>query len=181
MSVSKKQSQYIAVALSIIITILFVGATIVRAHGSGASFEKQVENMLVDIGYSVEEFSTDSSVVFDFGLKDANEAAVEFTDVWVRIVKDTSTVFATGVHNARLGGAIMTYVFPESGDYELSVRYQNDGENISETTFPIVVKEKKDEEESNHFGILMLAALGLICALIFYVVKMNKKKKSLHE
>jgi len=185
MSISKKQTQYVAVAISIIVTVLFVGIALVRAHGSGASFEKQVDDVLIDVGYSVEEFSTDSSVVFDFGLKDSTETKVLFTDVWVRIVKDTSTVFATGVHNARLGGAIMTYTFSESGNYELSVRYQNDGESVAAAVFPLSVEKSSNGkgDEISSLKNLILGFLGVLLVVIFIILGMrkNRNKVILHE
>ena len=139
MSVSKKQGRYFAVAIAVILTGLFIGSTMVSAHGVGSSFEEQVGETLVDIGYNVEDFTTDTSVVFDFSIKNDEGRELPFTDVWVRIVRDKSTVFATGIYNASLGGAIMTYTFPGTGEYELSARFQDDGKSIVEATFPLVV------------------------------------------
>ena len=178
MSVSKKQSQYIAIALAVIIAVLFVGSATTSAHGSEESFEKQVGNILIDVGYSTANFTTDASVVFNFDVK-SEEEEVFFTDVWVRIVKDTSTVFATGVHNARLGGALMTYKFPGAGQYELSVRYQNDGKNVVEATFPLVVEQ--GEVEQGGRGKITYIVLGFLGGLVlssvpFMLMRRNRRK-----
>lgn len=140
----------------------------VSAHGSGESFELESGGYLMDIGYSVEEFTDDSSVIFSFELKDKEGSVVEFTDVWVRIVEDTATVLATGVHNADLGGALMTYKFPSSGEYKLSARFQNNGENVAEGVFPLTVEQGTADIEGDRgilyavFALLVGLALGLI-------------------
>lgn len=136
----------------------------VSAHGSGESFELESEGYLMDIGYSVEEFTDDSSVILSFELKNKEGSAVEFTDVWVRIIEDTSTVFATGVHNADLGGALMTYKFPSSGDYKLSARFQNNGESLVEGVFPLTVV--KGSSESGGANSLFYSTLGLLGGLV---------------
>jgi len=168
MSKYRKRNQYIAVATATVATILFVGGTIASAHDFGSSFEEEVGDSLIDIGYSVEEFTDDSSVIFSFEIKDETGAMADFSDVWVRIIKEQSTVFATGVHNARLGGALMTYKFPEVGEYELSVRYQNDGKKVAEAVFPLTVG--RGTTSSKGAGGALYAALGFVGGLVLGVI-----------
>lgn len=108
-------STYIAVTIAVVTAALFVAIPFASAHEFGSSFEAEIEDGMIDIGYSVEEFTDDTSVIFDFEVVDANKDEIPFTDVWVRLVRDKSTVLATGVHNADLGGSLLTYKFPSAG------------------------------------------------------------------
>lgn len=161
-------SKYVAVALAVIVASLFVAAQFVSAHEFGNSFELQTEEGLIDIGYSVEEFTDDTSVIFDFEILDEDGNEIFFSDIWVRIVREKSTVLATGVHNADLGGALLTYKFPETGEYVLHVRYQNDGKKVAEAEFPIIV-QRGITTRSGGSGALY-AGMGFIGGLILSVV-----------
>ena len=137
--------------------------TFALAHGTGASLEQQTEGGFVDIGYSPEEITSDTSVVFDFSLLAEPEGKeIEFSDVWVRFVTNDSTVFATGVHNARIGGALLTYRFPEAGEYTLVTRFQNNGVSIAEVEFPISVITGGHGTDAN-----LVAAAALVVGLVF--------------
>lgn len=169
----------VAVVIAVMLTLLFVGGTLVFAHSSGESFEKTVDGYLVDIGYSVEKFTDDSSVVFDFGLVDPSGDAAEFSDVWVRIVRTNAkeTVFAGGVNNARLGGTVMTYVFPETGEYELSARYQNNEESIVEAVFPLIVYGAFGSSQTNHVVYATMGfAGGFILSMALMLFLRHRKK-----
>lgn len=139
----------------------------VAGHGLGESFEQEVGDHLIDVGYTPEDFSAGASALFEFelwenepGVAYEDLTPVPFDDVWVRIVADGKTVFAGGVHNAEFGGARMTYVFPEPGEYEFSVRYERGTDSIAETTFPFTVAPR---EGGGSFRIpAMAAVLGLL-------------------
>ncbi len=137
----------------------------VGAHGEeGLSFEKQVGDVFIDIGYSVDKFTTDSSVIFSFVIQDSEKNEIPFTDVWVRVVRDKSTVFATGINDSPLGGATMVYTFPTSGEYELSARFQKDGKSIAETTFPLLVTQ--ESKESDGEGTIFFVAFGFLSGIL---------------
>ncbi|PIR82859.1 hypothetical protein COU20_00045 [Candidatus Kaiserbacteria bacterium CG10_big_fil_rev_8_21_14_0_10_59_10] len=125
-------------ALCLSVAALLCAPAALSAHALGASFEKESGPYLIDIGYAPEEFSADRTALFEFELTE-DGAPVPFDDVWVRITREEKTVFAGGIHNARFGGARMTYLFPKSGSYELSVRYERGLESVAEASFPLVV------------------------------------------
>lgn len=151
-----------AILLCVTLCLPVVG----EAHGFGESFEEQVGDILVDIGYSTEEFITDTSTIFDFEILDNEGREIAFTDVWVRIVGEDTTVFASGIRNGRLGGSIMTYIFPKAGSYELSARFQKDGEKIAEATFPLVVLEGEDAPSQNPLS-LLIVLFGVFAGTVF--------------
>lgn len=161
----------------VLVFFVFVGST--NAHEGGASFEKKVGNYKIDVGYDPEEFVSGESQRFDFDLYDSKtEKDVDFTDVWVNISEEKKTVFAGGIYKSELGGAGMTFVFPKEGDYVMSVRFEKDGNNIVESTFPVKVLNGEIEEASS--GLIKYKdwfvgiALGLI---VGYLVSMFISKK----
>ena len=127
-----------------------VFAAIASGHGRGASLEEKVGEYLVDIGYEPETLQSEESAVFDFSLLSAeNGEEVDFTDIWVKVSKGNRAYFASGLAKARIGKTAMTYVFSEGSEYTLFVRFQNEGEKIVETSFPLSVVEKSDPIESS--------------------------------
>jgi len=110
-------------------------------HGFGQSFEKVVDDYMIDVGIDTLDLVAGEPMRFDFVLwnKDRTETS-EFTDAWVRIVPiDRGIVFAGNLHQPEFGSTGMTYVFPKAGDFELTVRFQNNGEPIVEASFPLRV------------------------------------------
>jgi hypothetical protein len=134
------------VSISISILISFCFAVLLSgslyAHGTGESLEKIVGEYNVDIGYDPVMLEAASPSFFDFDLvtEETGERA-EFTDIWVRIVESKQTIFATGVHKPSLDNTTMVYTFPEGGEYEFKVRFQNDGEALAEASFPLTIEK----------------------------------------
>ena len=127
--------------LLLIIILLAAIAPVAHGHGFGQSFEKVMDNYIIDVGIDALDLVAGEPVRFDFILwnKDRTEA-IEFTDAWVRIAPaDRGIVFAGNLHQPEFGSTGMTYVFPKSGDYELTVRFQQNGEPIVEANFPLKV------------------------------------------
>jgi hypothetical protein len=143
------------------------------AHGNGASFESEVSGYKVDIGYDPSKIEALENERFDFELYDSKEEEVKFDYVWVNISLGDKTIYAGGIHNAEIGGAGMTMVFPEGGDYVLSVRYQKADKSLAETKIPFSVSsvatgEKKDSSNNSFLLIFLALVLG---AVIGFVLK----------
>lgn len=121
----------------------------VFAHGFGKSLEAQVDGYLVDIGYDPENGTALQTHVYDISLLNSEtKEAVEFTDVWVRISKDKKTYLATGISKARIGKTTLAYIYPDAGNYQMSVRFQNGKDKIVETVFDLSVVENKDQSKT---------------------------------
>lgn len=156
----------------------------VLAHGESFSIETVVDGYLVDIGQTPEVITTNRSVRFAYDLLDneTNEV-VSYTDVWVLIQKVSDqndrkkTIFASGIHQPRFGSTGMTFTFPESGEYELSVRYQNDEEgSIVDTSVPITVIEEPENDETDLPWLPLTS--GLIGLVLGFALTFMLRKKA---
>ncbi|MEK9160551.1 MAG: hypothetical protein AAB440_00745 [Patescibacteria group bacterium] len=122
----------------IIVIFLLLCAFPIYAHDTGPSFETALDGYTIDIGYSENAPTTEDTVIFDFNITQEG-VHTTFDDVWVRIERKEAVVFATGIYNSEFGGPRLSYRFPTAGSYTIIVRYENDGETLVETTFPLVV------------------------------------------
>lgn len=153
------------------------------AHGTGASFEKVIGNYKIDIGYDPVIFTSGGVHRFDFDIFDSKtNNNVDFSDVWVNISEGSKTVFASGIHRSDLGIAGMTFVFPNKGDYTLSVRFEKGDNNIVESTFPVKVLEGVPPTDglkntNGSFGVLVAGVIGFVLGIVAY--SFVKKYKNL--
>lgn len=128
-------------------SMLFGNAAYLLAHGNSFSYEEIKDGYLIDIGYD-EFIAAEESVRFDFIVYPEDIESVEgevFTDVWVTITQDKQLFFAGGVHKPVYGATGFTYAFPQEGEYVLSARFQNGGETVVNTEFPITVIPPLDQ------------------------------------
>lgn len=127
-------------AVLFIVISYFIGIHAVNAHGTGVSFEEEKDGYFIDIGYSEELPEAMKPLRFDFSaiLPNTPEENV-FTDVWVRIAQGRELYFSGGIHQPVFGSTGFTYVFPKEGEYEVTARFQNEGETVVETSFFLTV------------------------------------------
>ncbi len=129
-------------------------------HGTGLSYEEIIDGYRVDVGYSPEIVTLDSGARFDFTITDVQTGEeVEYSDVWLRINKETRTLFATGIHKPEFGTTGVLYTFSEPGKHLISARFQSNGETLAEVSFPLTVENTSSSPPP--FGIFF-AIFGLI-------------------
>ena len=152
----------------------------VAAHGEEASFEKETGGYLIDVGYDPEEFKQGGVTDFDFNLiQVGTKEDVEFSDIWVRISIENRAYFAGALAKTGIGRTTLKYVFPVDGDYELSVRFENEGEILSETSFPLSVQKVQGSVSSNN---LLIGGLsGFILGVVLTLALTKKKGKKSNE
>ena len=132
------------------------------------SMEAEVGEYLIDVGFSSEEITEGTPVVFDFSLLAlGNNEEVAFTSVWIQLRQKEKTVFASGLDKARFGKTTMLYTFPAEGEYTLTTRFRNVEAKLAEESFSFQVlsSESESSSESNSFprGIvtqLLLVGMG---------------------
>lgn len=165
------------IAVSILLTYLLSAGVVLAHGGADQSFEVQVDEYLIDIGYLPAEFQVGESALFDFNLshQDSKED-VDFTDIWVRIVLGEQTVFATGIHKANIGQTVTTLTFPQSGDYELHVRYQHDGKKVAEAIIPFSVKGE-EKQAQDIAGAFTSGLIGFVIGIASILILLRIIKK----
>ena len=152
------------------------------AHGTGKTLEKTAGEYNIDLDYDNPELVAGESVRFNFNIwsdKDRTSAP-EWTDVWVRISPAGSPgiVYAGDVHRPSFGSAGFTFVFPRSGSYEISVRYQNNDKTLTDdVTFPLTVLEGDSVTSSNGWlNAIIGGIVGLFLGMTLKSV-FNKRMK----
>jgi len=142
------------------------------AHATGTSLERVVNGYRFDIGYSPADVAVGTQTRLDFLLFDEESGKpIPFSDVWVRLTKESKAYFAGGISQPEFGAAGILYSFPEAGEYELSVRFQNDGESIAEETFTLPVLPPEEGTRSTSTTTILLYIVGalIIGALIGFL------------
>lgn len=146
------------------------------AHSWGTSYTVEDNGYELDIGYSTPAPEAFESVIFDFEILKDQERFRDFSDVWVRIEGQNGTVFASGIHNAEFGGARMSYVFPDPGDYTIKARYQKEDDSIATAEFPItVVGSSSGGGAKNSSSGMLWAVLGLVIGFILSSAVLKKR------
>ena len=150
---------------TILLFILCFTVTVsqVSAHGSSFSYEENKDGYLIDIGYD-EFIAEGESVRFDFIVYPEDITAIEgevFTDVWVTITQDNKIFFAGGIEKPVFGATGFTYVFPKEGEYTLSARFQNEGDSVVETEFPLTIIPPLEGEETTLPPLVIGGVMGV--------------------
>lgn len=123
---------------TIIITLAI--PVLLAAHGNGASFERQSGSYLIDIGYEPESPEAGQQIKFDFSLlRQSDGEEHPYSHVWVRVLQEDRTVFASGIHRQDIGQTTLLYVFEEEGEYVLEASYRNESGEIASAKFPLTV------------------------------------------
>ncbi len=151
-----------------------------NAHGAGLTFTSTTTDYLVDVDYSAFGIIVGEPGRFDFKLfKDAERTKpVDFTQVWVRISKKTvegddaqfGTIFSGWIAKALFGTTGMSIALPESGQYEMLVRYNSGDDEIVETTLPFSVEaaQSKNSFVPSPAAMLGFAAGALVATAILF-------------
>lgn len=159
--------------------IIILNSSFVSAHGFGSSIEIEADGVLIDIGYDPEEVFAGETVIYDFSIVDpVSKAPLEFTDIWVRISEGRKTHLATGIAKSNLGKTTLAYIYPEGGDYEMSVRFSRSDKADIETSIPLPVLN--NEESSPKGGIVEIlfgASIGLFLGfgVTYFIIKRTRK------
>lgn len=149
------------------------GPSLLSAHGSGLSFEKEVGEYLVDIGYDSEP-RTGVPVRFEFNLLTLAGEPASFDEVWVRILEEKMTSLAGPIRGQELGRTTLLYEFSDEGVYTLDVSYRKNGNELAEAAFDLLVgagAENPSRSPWMYFG--LGAAIG---ALAFLLILDSQKR-----
>ena len=176
----------------VVLLLVLIPLGVSNAHGTGFTIEEEVGDTLVDIGFSAERLLVDRAIRLDFLLFDiVSGREIEYDDVWVRIERDDQLLYAGGVARQRFGATGMSYRFPEPGTHELYVRFQVDGERVSELTTQFSVEQPEPRTVVERYGLdvrsVTIGALASVAILTFlgvfswvgwYLVRTFKRRSS---
>ncbi len=147
------------------------------AHASGASFMATSTPYVIDLGYDPEIFGTDTSTRFDFLLwkGQANTGAVaDYDHVWVRVIRNASTLYASGIAHQEVGPTTMLYTFDVAGEYEIETSFRDaQGDTIATAKFPFVVVSSESD-----YPYALLLSIPLACfagGLIVFAIMRRKR------
>ncbi|MBX4191900.1 hypothetical protein KW798_00205 [Candidatus Parcubacteria bacterium] len=170
-----------------LVALLIVPFTVLAHGGEGVVLSKVTDQgYLVDVDYSNEAFTVGEPGTFTFGLytDDSRTKKVEFSDIWVRVVKKGAdgkevTLFAGSVTHLPLAPITLLYGFTEAGTYILDARYNKPTENVlsqqlteAEFTFDV-----KGEETPASPGVSKEFFLGLFVGLLSAFILLTIRAK----
>ena len=151
---------------------LFIPSCI-HAHNEGAFFEATVGDYLIDIGYA--DPVAGEPRTFNFALyKGVEKEKVVFDDVWVRISRDSKTVFAGPIDYGVFGQPVLTITLDTPGIYAVEANYEIAAKSIATTSFSVQAVPREDSfltlSRLITFGSMAILMLGA-----FFIGRMNKK------
>ena len=132
------------------------------AHGDGASFERQVGDYIVDVGYEPENPQVGERLLLDLNILNADESPQDFTSVWVRLEEGGGSVLATGVAKSAVGPTTLLMKMPSAGEFTLYARFELSGTVLAEASFSLSVGEGEQSSSGNSDNWLLSALAGLI-------------------
>lgn len=168
--------------MKLIITIVICTLaifSIAGAHMGGFTYETTVNNYFVDIGANKLVIIPGELVLFEYNIfstSDPNNLA-DFDNVYVTIGNNVGVQLSTFVHRPYGMLTVLSYEFPNAGQYEMSARFQKGGETMAEVSFPVTVEGNGVNANYLKMGIFaLLVGLG-----IGYAVSKKNKPSSLTE
>ncbi len=159
--------------LALCALVLLTASPAAEAHLVGKSFEKQVGEYLVDVGYDMFELQPNQKTIFNFALVQnagkPNWEYAPFNKIFVSFRQSDREIFGKTITLSEPIPAYAPFTFPSAGDYTLAVRFQKDDRLLAETTFPVPVGSGFSVEMLGFQLLLALNAAGLVIIAIGYL------------
>lgn len=110
--------------MRILLLVLLLSPLTALAHGDSPSLEAEVGEYLIDIGYAP-DLEPGREIEFDIDLFRAGPPVeyADFASVDVRVTKDGAEIVAGSVENDAVNIPTFHVTFPESGGYDIDIRY----------------------------------------------------------
>lgn len=125
--------------------LLLIVPSFGHTHNNGNSYEEEKDGFLIDIGYSPLTLTAGERARFDFSIYSLTATTSPkdlFTDVWIQISKDDELHFSSNLNQPNFGPTALNILLVESGEYEIYVRYQQESNLVTDTTFAVSVEAK---------------------------------------
>lgn len=164
------------------LVLIMLIPVLVHSHGAGGSYEEEKDGYLIDVGYNPESILANQRARIDFNLLSLSSTTAKdlFTDVWVRITKDNEIYFSGNLVRPYFGPTAMNLKMVDAGEYDVYVRYQNEGESVVDTTFILAIASTTPIEATapnawwNSYYLYALGGLGGV--LIMVIVRLLRRR-----
>lgn len=164
-----------------IITILLCIGIVpsVLAHGADSSFEKEIGNLLVDIGYDT-PFSVTEDTLLDFAIYNMKGDEVtglsDFTSVDVSFQSGAVTQWEKNITKPDFGKVFTTVTPKKPGNWMLHVVFSNEGNEIVSTDFPIFIEgsDLEDEGIPSKSVPMLFIGIALLLGISSYFIFLRK-------
>jgi hypothetical protein len=104
---------------------------------------------------------------------------VSYTDVWMRITNSADEVFFTGNITRAPEGLVTGFSFryPAPGVYEVTLRFLNDDQVLTEASFPITILPNENKTSTTvHEWMFIVGAFG-VGVLVGVFLKLSRKRE----
>lgn len=158
--------------------LFLLGPNVTNGHSVGfKSLSTTTEDgYVVDFGYEEDTLRENTQTRLSFELYD-NEATTtlsSFTEVWLVVKGPSGTVFSGGIDRPEFGETSISFTFPEEGEYDVQLRYQEESQILAKGNFSITVPPREDQQVNTN---AYLAAGGVIGLLLGFVLALYIKRR----
>lgn len=162
----------------------------VFAHAEGNAIEDG--NYRVELSsFPEEDLQPFETIIFSVVLEDLEAEPIYETKAWVRISKNDQILFSSADLQTTDGTVDFEYLFPDHGDYEMTVRLVNlENEDEASVTFPLTIgdlslveevtkEEQRIQRESNFNLSVLTLIIGLLSGV--FLARYRPKKNGIIE
>lgn len=142
----------------ILISLLLISSAF--AHLDGGE-DRIINDYLIDFGFSPENPVINDEVTLAFNLiNNTTKEIIEPISVWIRISSPQEVMFAGTLH-PEAEHVTFVYAFPETNNYEITVRFKDNADTLVETSFKLNVSDNTIKIEPL-LGYKLTFILGII-------------------
>lgn len=155
--------------------ILLLASPMIFSHGVGNEVTKTVNGYTAELGISDKPAKVNQLVTISLAVhKEDSSDVLAVENVWIRISKDDKVYFSSSNFVIDAGHyLLMTYAFPESGDYTVDVTVEQVRQFNIDTSLSVNVVDDKFKWDNRIFGYIFLLACGI---LLGYYIKSKEKQ-----
>ncbi len=154
--------------ISLIFAVLLCTPLVVSAHDSGASFEKTVGTILVDIGYDV-PFSIATDTLLDFSLTQTDGRPVPYTSIIISVESGSIIQWKKAVTKPDFGRPIASLLPERAGHWNLHAVFMDEASIVADASFPVEIAAESPRSHGISPVSVVTVALMLTAAFAYTV------------
>ncbi len=174
------------VTLSALVFLLVLFPYSASAHGAGESIQVEHNGYTLSLGSAAEFVTAAAAERLNLEIETVGDEDFQgYTGVWVRIVDPSGEFLFAGTIDKAPTGLLtgMTFFFPVSGTYDMTLRFMDDEKVIAEGQFPLPVRDSKvsagGTKENGESGKMLplyffVSGLGGLIIGLLFAVRLRK-------